>query len=306
VRRPVAAVATVLVGLAAVVLASRGTPGDRTAAAWETGTSGRSALLAVLAVAVLASLVLAIWALWPDGSGEPKPPTKTRLLPYVVLLAIVLVLSVFAPERVEDRPEEGGDAGASATTVPEDEAGDGEDERFTVRASPKASLLATALGVAVLVGLVVASRVRAAADDPDPRAGDEGDDGPEGPPALPDELRAQLASGDLDGALALLRDEPDPLRAVLLAYAVLAAHLEGTPAARPRAATPHEWLQRIRRLHEADRPQLVTAATHLTAGYERARFAAAPVTEAERVAAVDAVRSLAADRAPATSSWTDR
>ena len=298
VRRAAATVAAVLLGLAAVVLASRGTPGDRTAAAWETTESGRSALLALLALAVLASLVLAVWALWPDGSGEPaKPPARVRLLPYAILVAIVFVLSVFAPDRppeqaAEERAEAGGELGPAG-----DATDDGDRDRFALRASPRASLVATALGVAVIVALVTARRARRAAEDggedADGAAGDgNGDHGREGA-ALPPEVRDELAGGGLDRALALLEAEPDPRRAVRLAYAVLDARLEATAAARPPAATPHEWLRRIRQVHQTDRPGIVDAAADLTLRYERARFSTAPLTADDRTRAIADVRALA-------------
>ena len=287
-----ASVTAVLLALAAVVLASRGRAGDRTAAAYD-ATSARNVVLALVAVALLASTALAVWALWPEGRGEPKPPPRARLLPSLLLLGLVLAIAVFAPERSERSASEEDPA---AELVPADEgAREGTDDGFTGRASPRASLLLVATASLALLAATALVRRRAgaaaAADDVDD-TGATGSASSRAAPVLPEGMRAGIMAGGLESAVAAVRAEADPRTAVLLAYAVLDAHLAGTPAARPTAATPHEWLRRIRAVHPAPGHAVPDVATRLTGLYERARFSVAPMTGDHREEAATALARL--------------
>lgn len=289
-----AAVGAVLAALAVVALASRGSPGDRTNAAYEAAPAGRTLLFVVLGLALLATTALAVWALWPDGSATPRPEPAHRWLPYVLVALILLALGWAASHR--DPDEKGSDSPAERTSAPVDEAPNGPD--LVGRASPTGSLAATAALLAGLVAftvLVRSARRRAGDGDDGPSDDDAAttdDDGTRPADLLSDALLERLAAGDLDAAIAEVEAEPDPRRAALLAYAVLDAHLATTPAARPAAATPHEWLRRIRRVHAATRPQLVDAAVALTVRYERARFSLAPFTPKDRTDAAADLRRL--------------
>lgn len=287
-RTPAAAGSVVGVGLALaiVALASRGDPGDRTAAAFEGAAVGRTVFLSILGVALLVSAVLALWALWPDGRAAKKPAPRSRWLPYLVIAALILVLSQFAPERPAGR--EGAADEATAATPPEADGDEGAPP-LSGRASPTASLALTALAVGALAAFTLALRRRRDDDTDDV---DDDDAGADQPPALDETIAAAIDAGDLGSAIDAVSDEPDPRRAVLLAYAVLDAHFAGTAAERVRTSTPHEWLQRIRQVHGATAPGTVEAARRLTALYERARFGEQQLEPAHRDDAVAALRSL--------------
>jgi hypothetical protein len=86
--------AVVGAGLVAVVLASRGVPGDRTTAAYSSSPDDRLQL-AMFVVVVVAGTALLIWSAWPDGERSFQRPERSwwrhYLLSLVVLLAFVLV-----------------------------------------------------------------------------------------------------------------------------------------------------------------------------------------------------------------------
>lgn len=294
------AVAAVVTGLAVVVLASRGAPGDRTAAAFETASTGRTLFLSVHGVAFVVCAVLAVWSLWPDGSAVVRPPSRFRWLPYIAITVLIFVLAMFAPER---RATEGfTDDSTVIDGTPRDQ-GDEAAPVFDGRASATASLALVAVAVTALVAYTVVGRARRGEPDGDEYAADASTSPPT-EPALDAGVVAELRAGGLDGALAAVRAEPDPRRAALLAYAALEARLAPTPAARAPAATPHEWLRTIRRELAAAHAEVVAAAQQLTALYERARFSVAPLGEADRAVAVEALGALR--RLPVTAAETGR
>lgn len=283
----VGGIAAVLASLVVVALASRGDPGDRTAAAFEAATVGRTIFLSVLGVAFLVCAALAVWALWPDGSGTPRPTPPSRWLPYLVVTVLILLLAVLAPERPPLR--EGADAPASAMP-PEDLEGDADESALDGRASPTASLLLTALAVAGLVAFTLVVRRRR--DDARDAVDAEAARVPEVPSPLAPDLAASIGAGDVDTALAAVAAEPDPRRAVLLAYAVLDARLATTGAARARTSTPTEWLRRIRSVFSETAPAVVDGSRSLTTLYERARFGNGAMTDEHRAEALLALEPL--------------
>jgi hypothetical protein len=283
------AVGAVVAGLALVVLASRGAPGDRTAAAFEAAATGRTLFLSVLGVAFVACAALAVWSLWPDGSAIVRPPARFRWLPYIAITVLIFVLAMFAPER--RATEAFTDDSAIIDGTPRDRR-DEVAPVFDGRASATASLVLVAVAFTALVAYSVVGRARRAADVAATEADLDDARSASSEPALDAGVVAELRTGGLDGALAAVRDEPDPRRAALLAYAALDARLAGTPAARQPAATPHEWLRTVRRELVAEHAGVVRAAQQLTALYERARFAASPVGEPDRAVAIDALGAL--------------
>lgn len=279
----------VVTGLALVVLASRGVPGDRTAAAFEAASTGRTLFLSLLGLAFVISAALAVWSMWPDGSAVVRPPARVRWLPYVVITVLIFVLAMFAPER---RTTEGF---TDDSTVIDGAPRDRDDEAtpsFEGRASATASLALVAIAVIALVAYTAVARARRDVGDEEdgPTAGDT--TWPPSEPALEAGVVAELRAGGLDGALAAVRTEPDPRRAARLAYAALDARLERTTAARAPAETPHEWLRAIRRELAGDHAEVVTGAARLTALYERARFSVSPLGEDDRALAIEALGAL--------------
>lgn len=285
------AVAGVLAAVALVVLASRGTPADRTAAAYDTPVDVRTVLYGVAAGALVVGAVIAVWALWPDGSGPPPVRPKRRWLPQIVIAVVLLLMAWGAANRNADESTRRGEATKSppsptTTTIRHDD-----DRPPRDRADPRVSL---AIGAALLllVGGGLALRRasgRDAGGDPDQDGTDT--DAADRLPLLSPSLLADLAAGDLDAAIRVVLDEPDPRRAVRLAYAILDAVLADTPAARPAAATPNEWLRHLSAVHRDD-PDLGAAAGRLTRRYERARFSVRPCTADDRTGAADDLRPL--------------
>jgi hypothetical protein len=287
-------VAAVVVGLAAIVLASRGLPGDRTTAAFSAAFDDR--LLLVLFVLVVGGgTALVIWSAWPDGEREfVRPKTswwRQYLLSLIMLLVFVLVGA--ARERAMNERERGGRL--ELTADPADDPAGTTDDGDRVPPSATATLAigvtVTALAVAA-VGRALARRraealgLGAAVASADGRGGRPTD---EDLPPLPDGFdETDLAA------------EPDHRRAVQLAYAMLERRLAGTPSARPLSATPGEWLAVLRR---AD-PATAAAARRLTALYEQARFGGDthPVTSEQRDEALDALRTLTSAAGTSTST----
>ncbi|HEY3504412.1 MAG TPA: DUF4129 domain-containing protein [Actinocatenispora sp.] len=114
-------------------------------------------------------------------------------------------------------------------------------------------------------------------------------------PAAPDELaqaREAMAAtmvGSIDAMLA----DPDPRTAVIGAYARLLEGLAACGLARHAYEAPMEHLRRVL-LDLRVRPEPLRALTEL---FERARFSPHPLTDADRAAALAALREAAADLA---------
>ncbi len=284
-RGAVAAVAGVTVALGAVVVASRGSSGA-TAASFETASTARTIGLAVVAVALIACGALAAWALWPDGRPSPRPTPKQQWIPYLVVAALLVGMSVLASRREPAR--DGSKPPPTAASVTDRDAPADQPSRLP-RASPTASLAVATVALAGLAVWTVRLRNRrrtsAAADDEASAAADDPTGEHERAVA---ELLQSVPVDDADAALALVTTEPDPRRAVQLAYALFERSLASTPAARPSAATPHEWLRQIRAVHRGS-VAFVESSAALTLAYERARFGHRPTTEEERTQVVAAL-----------------
>ena len=287
----------VAAALVIVVLASRGVPGDRTAAAYSTSFDDRM-LLAVFVVLVAAATALVIWSAWPDGAKRPETAPRSWWRQYAASLAVLLLFVLLGTARQQlliDREQRRLAEARAAATRPD---GDATEIDGTDRWLPKSGTLTVVLGATALalaaafVGRRMAEQragtlaARQAVDDD---RGD-GDLGREAAEVLPDRF-------DEEDLVA----EPDPRRAVRLAYALLERRLAGTTSARPVEATPQEWLAILRRGGPDGR---TTAARRLTALYERARFApeARPMTVQDRDEAIEALRVLTADLVPSTST----
>ena len=96
--------------------------------------------------------------------------------------------------------------------------------------------------------------------------------------------------------LALLRDDPDPTRAIRLAFYAAERGLAGLPTRRVQE-TPFEWLGRV----EQVRPDLASPLAAVCDLFAMARFAPGQATEADRQAMITHLRQLnrVATEAPA-------
>jgi hypothetical protein len=275
------------VALAAVAIASRRTPGDRTRAAYQVGIDDRFVLLAFGVGAVLVVGVVA-WAMWPDGRERPPRQARSwwRQYAFSLLVLLLLVLGGAARDRLA-REARGGDAGSTVIDRADGYATPSTDTG--PRAAGARSLVLAGIVVTLAAATVVARRRRA--DGAAPATSGEGPDGR--PPGADDRLHLPEGLDEDD-----IASEPDQRRAVRLAYALLEVRLAGTATARDPSASPQEWLGRIRSIGDE---ALMTGAATLTSLYERARFASAaePMTDAHRAAAVVALRQ--AQRSTSTS-----
>ncbi len=84
------------------------------------------------------------------------------------------------------------------------------------------------------------------------------------------------------------QNEPDPRRAVVLAYMQMTAAAEAAGAGRRHDATAREFLERL--LDSAGCPRVPTRA--LTSSFELARYSRDPVTEADRSFAIRALDEI--------------
>ena len=287
-----AAALVVFAGLAVVTLASRGGPGDGTAAAYE-APNGDRFLLVGFSIAVAIATAIVVWAMWPDGRARSERPPTSWWRQYVLSLVVLFLLVGIGALRDQFERREGGDRGEASLTAPPEDAPDGDDGSTAPRASGTATV-ALAIAVAAGVGAVLlvrltqrrATRSGAMEGGELPGAdGAAGDGGDRDVVALPDAFDEEDVAA-----------EPDARRAVLLAYALLERRLSSTPLARGATATPHAWLR-----HGASRGDaaLTSAARPLTVLSARARFGARPLTGDDRSAAVDALRSVTAATAGA-------
>ena len=282
-RTAAIAIVVVVAGLAAVVLASRGVPSDRTRAAYSASFDDR-VLLVGFAVIVVAMTALVIWSAWPDRGAQFQEAPRSWWRQYAVSLAVLLLLLMLGAARAElmarDRGSGSGAEGPAAGGASSDATGAGD---WTGPASGTATVALGLTAVAVAAAVVGRRQARRRAEELARRRSTASEGGIDGETA---DLWASLEGLDHELDEDDIAAEPDPRRAVRLAYALLERRLAGTPAARPPAATPQEWLVVLRR---------APAARTLTLLYERARFAddgRRPLTLADRDEAVRALRTL--------------
>jgi heme/copper-type cytochrome/quinol oxidase subunit 2 len=107
----------------------------------------------------------------------------------------------------------------------------------------------------------------------------------------PSSARAELEPADL--GLERLRNERDPRRAVIGAYALMDRLMADRALGRRRSEAPLEYLGRMTAAGFAR----ITALGRLTRLYARARFSTHPIDRAMQADAVDAVETIAAESA---------
>ena len=107
-------------------------------------------------------------------------------------------------------------------------------------------------------------------------------DGAGGEPVAP-----PIPANQLDALLASLAADPDPARAIRLAFSAAERGMGRLPA-RHSTETPFEWYRRV----AAAQPDLAEALAGLCACFANTRFSPAPPTTADRDAAVGELRRL--------------
>lgn len=261
-----------------VVLASGRTP---RAGEWLTVPDLGSWVLTVLGVYTVFALALIVIIRPKLASRSGRAPFRSLRTLLWVTAAVVAAAWLFgSPEApVEEEPDE---VAVTTTVLPVDVAA-AEHSRSGPTGGDIGALLLIALLFAVLL-----MRVR--------RRNNAGVE--EHAAAADAELERRLAPM-LDAAAAQLRDESDPRRGVLVAYASLEGALAEHGRGRASAETASEHLARAL----AELPRVVEPAVLLGNLYEYARFSENPVTEDDRTHAIEALaaarRSLSVAEHPA-------
>jgi hypothetical protein len=227
------------------------------------------AVSAVVFVSVVAGMVLS----GPRGLGRGPSPVRPLLLTIGLFLVAGIALTVLRPgERFTPDP---GEEPAIDPAPPAGESVAGED---WLPAGP----LALVLVLAMAGGAVIVARL----------AGDHGaeEPGPTPEDASVEGARRRLVAG-LDDLIAGLRDEPDPRRAVILAWSRLEDLLALHRMPRRPAETPTTYVERVLRHLDTS----AEAVEELVATFERAMFSVHPIARTDQLAAVDALLRVRAD-----------
>jgi hypothetical protein len=124
-------------------------------------------------------------------------------------------------------------------------------------------------------------------------------DRPEAPGVEPGE-QGQAPADRFEELMARLAADPDPARAIRLAFGVAERGMGSLPA-RLQAETPFEWYARV----TADRPELDRPLSTLCSEFATARFAPDRPTASDRDLVVDELRLLAGLAGPGSAVPTD-
>ena len=254
------------------------------------GGSGLAGPLSALAgaflvtgVAVLLALRLAVRIKQAEEAPRGEPP-ETRLWERIVLLVLPLVLAGLVTLAIVEAGRShrsGGPAGIPQRPIGGDLRAPGSEGR-TSNSQHTGWIVAGALGAAaLLVSSAVFVRIRYA----QPRA-------PESQRKQAVQLRA-----DVERTLDDVESEPDPRRAVILAYSAMEAALSRAGIARKRSEAPREYLAHAL----GDLRVSGSAAETLTRLFERARFSRAAVDRHAREEALESLRLIRRDLGGAQS-----
>jgi Domain of unknown function (DUF4129) len=212
---------------------------------------------------MLAFVAIAVWAFTgPSTGGKPELPRRKGLAGYAFVVAALFVYFAYTdpkPSGGVAEPAQGGGVSSTGPEVQPDRAPDNPEFQWWV-----------ALGVALVLGAIVANEWRRRPPPVEPGAAEE----------LDAVLTETLGDLELD---------PDPRRAVIQAY----VRMEGVLGAHGHARLPHEapleYLVRV--LSELE--VRAEAAHALTELFERARFSQHEIDaamRAEAIASLEAVR----------------
>ena len=237
---------------------------------------GRAAgyfLVAVFLLALLVGVVVAV--LGVRGTGIRRQPRISfwhTILFTLFLIGAIAIASPFIRRRAEERT-----VGSTIQTITIDSSGCGS-PCPTQQRSPGASPWWIVLAAGVLVGVLVAVGARASK-------------GAVRETPLPDHERARsLFDASLDDLLA----EPDPRRAITMAYSRLLDGLAACGLARAYAETPYEHLSRaLAELDVAPDPL-----ARLTSLFSEARFSNHVLSSVHKDAAIEAFRAARDGLAP--------
>lgn len=316
-----AAVVAILVVLLAVVAigASSSVPLGKGGRSNHAASLVFTLLTVVGAVVVVCCLVLVVLALVPGrhrpgGEGEPRRVEGRKLAALLVLLAVVAIgVDLYLSfRRPRTHPALHPVAVAPAADQP---------PRTTKPpvAIDQHVLIVSAIVIGTLVvALAIATTLRRALLRRNTPGEHFGAEDLLGPPAVDLGTPAD-AAGVLAGiTIADPGSEPDPRRAVLVAYERMHDALSRAGYAREPFETPHEYLSRVLQEPEpgaagltfaagetaveerASRPAAIATLTEL---FSIARYSSLPMDEADRLAAIDALSRIAS---PARADHDDQ
>jgi hypothetical protein len=239
-------------------------------------------LLLLLFLAMVAAAVLAVWAIWPGRNLVRARRRAGGNWNLILPMAAVVLLWLFRDLLGLD----GGDRDQSpTTTIP------AVTTLEVPRPPPESGvvpLIVAGVALAAMVGIVVAQLV---ADRRRRR-----------PPRTPAERLVEL----LDDTLEDLEREPDPRRAVIGAWARMAAGLAAAGLPRRPAEAPFEYAGRVLEtaLDPAGRsatlgPLRPESVHRLTGLFERAKFSHHDIGEDDRDQAIAALRAVRQELAEA-------
>lgn len=278
-----AAVVAVLLGLLAVVAltSSRNRPSVSDGADLGAVADVRDIFLTVGATLYAVVIVGSMWLLWKFRSGGRGTRRRLSMGAFFLFVLLALGLSWAIRHRpAVDQP--GQDEIVFGSAVPQLQPPPVEQSRATKPLPPaefrwelSAALLAAI--IAITLALVIIHRRRATDVELEPLSDREG-------------AVAELAM-IVEGTLDDLRNEEDPRRAVIAAYAQMERALAGHGLPRERSEAPFEYLSRMLR----ELRVRAASALALTELFERARFSDHVIDAAMKSEAIDALLAVRDD-----------
>ena len=267
------AVAAVVVAIAARAPVTRSTPVDTRSD--QAPTTALFMLLAGVGILMLGALVLVAW---PGRRPRDDPPEHQpkpievlwiwKVVSFLLAFALgaaIMAAAVIGTRSVLTAPRSGSGASGAVPAHPTPLSGAG--DRFAVPAWLPWTLLAM-VGIGIAAGVVVLWFRR------------------EQPPTEASETDATRAA--VQAAITVLDAEPDPRRAVIVAYGAMQHTLGKRGVVHSPAEAPREYLLRALVASRATEQEART----LTGLFEEARYSTHPIPERLRDAALSALRSL--------------
>jgi membrane protease YdiL (CAAX protease family) len=231
------------------------------------------AVFTVAAVLLVALTGVLIWVALSAPKRDPLPrrPARSSLLGFIIYLGVITAAFLVLRHGLEQPPpvpkgEESADPAFPRVTVPPSPGRPAERSRNPQFNWPLAGGVAALIAAATAA--IVAMRRR--------------------PQGLGPDREALGALGKiLDEAIADLRAEPDPRRAVVASYARMEQALDVFGLPRHPAEAPYEYLARVGRDLQAER-----SISSLTQLFELAKFSSRPIGESMRSQAIQSLTTI--------------
>ena len=200
------------------------------------------------------------------NAGRPTRRSAPAAVALLLSCVVILVVAVRYPQKISQLIERIRPGGFDRDALPGDAAAANITPEFEWIAVAVASSLSIAVVAAVLAYPVLRRHARRRADD----------------------TLAEALSSALDDTLDDVRAEPDPRRAIILAYARMEAVLDAHGLPRHEAEAPLEYLARVLLELDVGAPP-VEALTEL---FERAKFSHHALAAPDKDRAIDALETI--------------